>query len=422
MEQLIPRAASDRLREFAEAFRVVIVNGPRQAGKTTLLELFHAAHGGTLRSLDDADVRRAADADPVAFTEQRPRPLIIDEVQRGGDALVLAIKRAADTDRSRGQFILSGSSRFLTIPTLSESLAGRAAFVDLWPLSAAERFGAASDFVDLLFTQPQDFLGQESTWRRRAYLELLCSGSYPEVATQTSALARRAWFDAYVDAVAVKDVREFAHVAQVTALPQLLELIAARSGSSLVLRDLGEALGVTHATTRSYLSYLETVFTVEELTSWSGNLSSRVTKMPKAYLTDSGMAAHLLQASPDDLMEVGHPALGGLVETFVFTELIKLRALTARGFRLHHYRDRDGREIDFVCEGPGRRVVAIEVKASQSPSRSDTRHLAWLRDKLGDRFVAGIVLYLGTNSLSLGDRLTLLPMSALWHHQGGPTG
>jgi predicted AAA+ superfamily ATPase len=253
-------------------------------------------------------------------------------------------------------------------------------------------------------------------------MELLCSGSYPEVATQMSALARRAWFDAYVDAVAVKDVREFAHVAQVTALPQLLELIAARSGSSLVLRDLGEALGVTHATVRSYLSYLETVFTVEELTSWSGNLSSRVTKMPKAYLTDSGMAAHLLQVSPDDLMEVGHPALGGLVETFVFTELIKLRALTARGFRLHHYRDRDGREIDFVCEGPGRRVVAIEVKASQSPSRSDTKHLAWLRDKLGDRFVAGIVLYLGTNSLSLGDRLTLLPMSALWHHQGGPTG
>jgi uncharacterized protein len=236
-----------------------------------------------------------------------------------------------------------------------------------------------------------------------------------------SRFARRAWFDAYVDAVAVKDVREFARVAQVTALPQMLELIAARSGSSLVLRDLGEALGITHSTARSYLSYLETVFAVEELASWSGNLSSRTTKMPKAYLTDSGMAAYLLQVSPEDLQEVGHPALGGLVETFVFTELIKLRALTARGFLLYHYRDRDTREVDFVCEGPGRRVVAVEVKASQSPHRSDTRHLAWLRDKLGDRFVAGIVLYLGANSLSLGDRLMLLPMSALWCHRGQPS-
>jgi len=417
VEQLIPRAASDRLRELAEALRIVIINGPRQAGKTTLLELFHADRGGTLRSLDDADMRRAASADPVAFTQQRPRPLIIDEVQRGGDALVLAIKRASDTDRSRGQFILSGSSRFLTIPTLSESLAGRAVFVDLWPLSAAERFGAPSDFIDQFFTQPDGLLGQESAWTRREYLELLCSGSYPEVASQRSDLARRAWFDAYVDAVAVKDVREFAHVAQITALPQLLELIAARSGSTMVLRDLGEALGVTHTTARTYLSYLETVFIVEELTSWSGNMSARVTKMPKAYLTDSGMAAHLLQVSPDDLMQVGHPALGGLLETFVFTELIKLRALTTRGFRLYHYRDRDQREIDFVCEGPGRRVVAIEVKASQSPGPSDTRNLAWLRDKIGDRFVAGIVLYLGDNSLSLGDRLTLLPVSALWHHK-----
>src|SRR5262249_22720118 len=148
----------------------------------------------------------------------------------------------------------------LTIPTLSESLAGRAAFVDLWPLSAAERFGAPSDFIDQFFTQPDVLLGQESAWTRREYLELLCSGSYPEVASQHSELARRAWFDAYVDAVAVKDVREFAHVAQITALPQLLGLIAARSGSTMVLRDLGEALGVTHTTARTYLSYLETVF------------------------------------------------------------------------------------------------------------------------------------------------------------------
>lgn len=420
MDQLIARAASARLRELVRAFRVVIVNGPRQAGKTTLLEMFHAEEGGTLRSLDDADMRRAAVDDPVSFAAQGSRPLVIDEVQRGGNDLVLAIKRAVDTDRGRGQFVLSGSSRFLTIPTLSESLAGRAVFVDLWPLSAAERFGASADFIDQVFTEPGRFVGAESQWSRQEYLELLCGGGFPEVAELTSGVARRAWFDSYVDTVAVKDVQQFAHVQQITALPRLLELVAARSGSSLVLRDLGEALGLTHATTRSYLSYLETVFAVEEVTAWSTNLSSRVTKSPKAFLTDTGLAAHLLQVSADDLQTIGHPALGPLVENFVFTELLKMRALTTRGFRLFHYRDRDGREIDFVCEGPGGRVVAIEVKASQSPRRSDSANLAWLRDRLGDRFTAGIVLYLGHNSLSLGDRLYLLPISAMWNHGFAP--
>lgn len=419
MDQLIPRAASAQLRELVAAFRVVIVNGPRQAGKTTLLELFHEDVGGTMRSLDDVDMRRSADLDPVSFVEQRPQPLIIDEVQRGGNDLILAIKRAVDTNRSRGQYVLSGSSRFLTIPTLTESLAGRTVFIDLWPFSAAERFGAAPDFVDQIFTEPGRFVGSESRWSRRDYLELIVGGSFPEVAGLTSPLARRAWYGAYVDTVAVKDVQEFAQVQRITDLPRMLELIAARSGSSLVLSDIAASLGVTHNTVRTYLSYLETVFIVEELTAWSTNLTNRVTKSPKAFITDSGLAAHLLQASVDDVAAVGNRALGGLVETFAFTELLKMRALTTRGFKLYHYRDRDGREIDFICEGPGGGIVAIEIKASASPRSSDTQHLAWLRDKLGDRFVAGIVFYLGTHCLSLGDRLYLLPLSALWGHRPG---
>jgi hypothetical protein len=416
MDRLIPRSASTQLRELAEAFRIVIVNGPRQAGKTTLLELFHDEVGGTIRSLDDVDMRRAARADPVTFVAQRPRPLIIDEVQRGGDDLILAIKRAVDTDRSRGQFVLSGSSRFLTLPTISESLAGRAVFVDLWPFSAAERFGAPANFVDRIFTEPDQYLGVESQWRREDYLDLIVSGGFPEIACLTSPMARRAWYDAYVETVAIKDIQEFAHVQRVADLPRMLELLAARSGSSLVLSDVARALGVTHTTARTYLSYLETVFVVDELMAWSTNLSTKVTKSPKAFFTDAGLAAHMLQISADDLAVVGNPALGGLVETFAFTELLKLRALTSQGFRLYHYRDRENREIDFICEGPGGRVAAIEVKASASPGRSDARHMAWLRDKLGHRFVAGVVLYLGNHSLSLGDRLYLLPMSALWDH------
>jgi predicted AAA+ superfamily ATPase len=149
---------------------------------------------------------------------------------------------------------------------------------------------------------------------------------------------------------------------------------------------------------------------------WSTSLTSRITKTPKAFITDSGLAAHLIRATPEALREPGHPALGGLVETFVFTELLKLRAQTSDGFDLYHYRDRDGREIDFICEMPDGRIVAIEVKASASPSRQDSRHLAWLRDKLGDRFVAGVVLHLGRHTLSYGDRITACPVSVLWNH------
>lgn len=394
-----------------------MVNGPRQAGKTTLLELFQEKQGGTLRSLDERDLRSAAEYDPTGFAAQRPRPLIIDEVQRGGNDLVLAIKRAVDLSRERGQFILSGSSRFLTIPTLSESLAGRAVFLDMWPLCTAEQTGASPDFLDIVFTDPAHFLGVESLWTREVYLEHLCRGSYPEVVPFNTTLSRRAWFDSYIDTSAVKDIQEFTQIHQITALPMLLELIAARSGGPMVMRDLGQAMGLNHVTIQSYLSYLQIVFMVEQVTAWSTNLTSRVTKHPKFFLTDSGLAAHLLHVTAEDLIQVGNPALGRLVETFVFTELLKLRALTTRGFRIFHYRDRDGREVDFICEGPGGKVVAIEVKAAMSAHGSDAATLAWLRDKLGEKFAAGIVLYLGPHSLSLGDRLYLLPVSSMWNHQ-----
>ena len=174
---VVSRFALRRLAERVAAFRVVVVNGPRQAGKTTLLNLFREDHGGSFRSLDDATTLSVAREDPTEFVRYGPSPRIIDEIQRGGDDLVLAIKYLVDRDNSRGQFVLSGSTRFLTVPTLSESLAGRAVFVDLWPFAAAERFGTPGDFCELLFAGRQSFAGSaESPWTRADYLRLICAG------------------------------------------------------------------------------------------------------------------------------------------------------------------------------------------------------------------------------------------------------
>ena len=149
---------------------------------------------------------------------------------------------------------------------------------------------------------------------------------------------------------------------------------------------------------------------------WSANLNARLVKTPKVFPTDSGLAAHLLQVDIDALAAPGHPTAGILVETFVHAELTRLLAAGDLGATLYFYRDRDGREIDFVLERRDGRVVAIEVKASATVGPDDFRHLRWLADRLGDRFVGGYVLHLGSQTHPFGDRMTALPLSAMWQH------
>ncbi|GGO79430.1 ATP-binding protein [Nonomuraea cavernae] len=416
MDDLVPRLSERRLAELMRSFRVVVVNGPRQAGKTTLMEIYRDRYGGEFLSLDDPVQLTAALADPRTLVGEAARPLLIDEVQRAGDPLVLTIKRAVDQDRSRGQFILSGSAQFLTVPRLSESLAGRAAFLDLWPFSMAERTSGPSDFCDLLFTEPGALRsGSLSPWSRSDYLDLVCGGSYPEAVTMP-VRERREWFDAYLRTVISRDVREFAHIQHGDSIPRLLALLAARAGSTSEIADLSRSTELSRDTIRNYLAYLNGVFLTATTPAWSTNHSSKAAKSSKTFLTDSGLAAFVLRVEQRSLRTPGNNALGGLVETFAFTELTKLRSTTAEPFRIHYFRDRNGREVDFVLERYDGRVACIEIKASASPSARDAAQLRWLRDSIGDRFVGGVVLHLGDQSVSLGEGIQMLPLSALWGH------
>jgi hypothetical protein len=414
---MVPRLAAPRLADRVAAFRVVVVNGPRQSGKTTLLRLFQQSHGGSFRTLDDAGMLEAARADPTGFAGQGQTPRIIDEVHRGGDPLVLAVKQVVDEVGERGIFVLSGSTRFLTVPTLSESLAGRAVFVDLWPFTMAERHGVPGDFCDRLFEGPAAFLADPaSPWDRDAYAATMVVGGYPEAVVLDRDDLRGAWFDGYLSTVILRDVGSFAQVRHAESVPRLLSMLAARSGGTTVVADLATGLQLNQATVRDYLTYLETVFLTARIAPWLSNLTARQVKTPKTYVTDPGLAAHLLQVDVEALASPGSPAAGPTTETFVHAELSRLLAAGDTGATVHFYRDRDGREVDFLLEKRNGRLVGLEVKAAATVRPSDFRHLRWLRDALGDRFAGGYVVHLGRDSLAFGDGLAAIPLSAMWHH------
>lgn len=278
-----------------------------------------------------------------------------------------------------------------------------------------------ADFITRLFAGPAAFAPVTSSpWRRTDYLDLICTGGYPEVVTGQAGAARQFWFDGYLRAVVQRDIESFANIQRGEVVPRLLTLVAARAGSTLSPSDLAQAVELNQRTVRSYLTYLDTVFLLGQVPAWGTNLSTKAARTPKAYITDPGLAAYLLEVDAEALGELGHPALGGLVETFVFTELTRLLSMADVAAGIRYFRDRNGREIDFILERRNGQVVGLEVKASSTVTNADFRHLRWLKEQLGDRFVAGYVLHLGPETGSFGDGLAVLPLSAMWHDRPLP--
>jgi predicted AAA+ superfamily ATPase len=410
---LLRRGIEERYRGTVAARRVTIVTGPRQAGKTTLVRGQLSAVA-TMRSLDEQGVLDAALEDPAGFVALGGRPLIIDEVQRGGEPLVRAIKAQVDRDSSPGQFVLTGSSNFLTIPTISESLAGRAGFVEVWPFTQGELVGVTDRFVDAIFTGVAGLADHRpSGIARRELLERVCAGGYPEV-HELPAAQRPGWFRDYVRTTIERDVVEMSGIRKVAEMGQLLRLLAARSGCELVMASLINDSALERQAVYDHRGWLETIHLVTTLPAWSRNLTRRVKRRPKVFLTDPGLAAWLMGKTPAALESPTDPATGRLVETFVFAELRRQLTWSTTEAALFHWQDRAGAEIDFVLESADGRVVALEVKTGQTPKREWFRWLERMRDTLGDSFIAGVVLYGGQQVLPFGDRLMAVPISALW--------
>ncbi len=401
------------IREALGSFRVVMIQGARQTGKTTLARRIGSS--GTFLGLDDDGLLQAARDDPVGLLADMPRPVVIDEVQRAGDSLVRAIKMAVDRDPKPGGFLLTGSADFLTVPVISESLAGRVTIFELHPFSQGEVEGREEGLLGRLFREPDSLRSvSASALPASEYARRVCTGGYPEP-LEMDDHNRRRWFDAYVNTSVSRDVAEITGARRTREMPRLLRSLAARTANELVVSAVHNDIGLGSInTTSDYLAYLEMIRLVALLPAWSANLGARVKRRPKVYTSDTGLAASLLGKDPVALARPTDRARGQMFETFAVNELRRQAGWSDLGVDFFHYRDRNGREIDLVCEAPDGRVAAVEVKASATVRPGHAAHIAWLRDRLGDRFTAGAVFYTGSLSLPLGDRISALPLSALW--------
>lgn len=400
----LPRRAAELVTEALGDTRVVVVNGARQVGKSTLAEIvLRQVHGGVARFLDDPVTRAAAAADPVRFVSHDGL-LLIDEVQRVPE-LWLAIKNAVDRDPRPGRFLLTGSARLLALRSIPDALPGRAETVELWPLSQGEINGAGDRFVDAAFSIGADLRVTPLGLTRKAYLTRAERGGYPEAVRRAEPRRRARFFDGYLADLLSRDVHQVAQIEHGAKMRRLIALLAAQTGGLLSINRLANALAISAPTVRGYVEILETIFLIRRLPAWSTNATARAVGTPKLIFTDSGVAAHLAIPTHDG---------GGLLESFVLSELARQLSWSQTWARLHHYRDRDQYEVDGVLEDNAGRVIGIEVKAAETVRADDFRGLKLLQRRLGDRFHAGFVLYCGGQQLSFGERLSCLPISALW--------
>ena len=392
--------------------RVVVVNGARQVGKSTLAELIVSGSPGARELyLDDQAVREAAEADPTAFV-RHDGLLMIDEIQRVPD-LLLAIKREVDRDTRPGRFLLTGSARLLGLRDLPDALPGRTETIELWPLSQGEIDSAPDGFIDAVFRYRGAIRVRPSTLTKRDYVARALRGGYPEAVRRDPGRRRARFFDSYVTDLIARDVQQISDIERPAEMRRLLRVVAARMGTPAVIQSIANDVALPRQTLSRYLDLLELVFVIRRIPAWSSNLTTRAIATPKLVVTDSGLGGRLIGMSEERARDPTAP-VGPLLENFAIGEVARQLTWAEEPVQLFHYRDRDQVEVDMVLEHASGTVVGIEVKSAETVRAEDFRGLRHLANRLGDRFRAGIVLYAGEQQLSFGDRLAALPMAALW--------
>jgi len=392
---------------------VVLLNGPRQAGKTTLARSF-ASDGFRLITLDDTATLASAREDPTGLVRSLDRA-VIDEVQRAPE-LLLAIKQAVDSDRRPGRFLLTGSADLRTLPAVADSLAGRMEVLTLLPFAGCELEGGKGSWVEQVFSGeiPQLPSAPDPSELGDGLIDRVLAGGYPEALARSSPRRRQAWLQQYTAALLSRDVREIAAIDKLEQMPRLLRALAQIAGQLCTVNPLAGQLGLDHKTASKYVGVLEQLFLLRRIQPWTTNRLSRIVKTPKLQFLDSGLLAHLRGASPAGL-QGDRAGFGPLLESFVVSELLKLISWSEGDVQMFHYRDKDQREVDVVLENRAAQVVGVEVKAKASVQAKDFAGLRRLADLAAHQFIAGVVLYDGTETLPMGPGLWAVPLATLWH-------
>lgn len=398
---MVHRKIEATIVEMLKYFRVVAINGPRQSGKTTLQKKIAKSKEMDYYTFDDSETFDTATNDTNGFIDyiSKEKNVAIDEVQMI-PSVIPAIKIAVDRENRKGMFLLTGSSDMFKNSKIKESLAGRMASFNLFPLSYSEINKRDINIIDKLFSD--DFINFEiyKDTSRESFISAVINGGYPEV-YELPVKAKKAWFDFYIKSRITKDIADFENVQldKITHLDKLLKVLASQVGSIVNYTSIANSIGLADKTVRKYIQILEALYIVKLIPSYSNNMLKRVIKSPKVHFIDSGLASYLLNSSVEASLVGKNEHLGNLVETFVYSELIKHQSYSEENVEIYHYRDQQQKEVDFVIESNSGDIVALEIKSGSTIKKEQFKGLLALAQTIKKNHFKGIVLYGGDKIL-----------------------
>ncbi len=412
IHSLLKRHMVPLLQRTLSQFPVVVLTGARQTGKTTLVTREPLSRSRTFRSLDDFDVLERAQTSPHLLVEEGER-LTIDEVQRAPD-LLLAIKRAVDRDRRAGRFLLTGSANLLMMRRISESLAGRAVYLRLGPLTWAEKRGRPEAgiwdrIVEARIEDAEKLIPRAANFKEWA--RHVTEGGYPVAALARDPRDRAAWFDGYIRTYLERDIQEIAAISSLVDFQRLMKVAAHRIGQMLNQTEIARDAGIPQPTAHRWLNLLETSFQILRIPAYAVNRTKRLIKTPKLYWGDLGLGAHLAGlGTPEEVATSS--AAGAFFENLLLAELVAWRETAVPRVEICYWRTHTGHEVDFVLE-KGRSLLPIEMKLASRVTSSDARSLQEFLQEYPRLASWGMVVYGGTDVFRLSDRILAVPLGAL---------
>jgi uncharacterized protein len=398
---MVHRKIESTIVEMLKYFRVVAINGPRQSGKTTLQKKIAKDKEIAYYSFDVKDTFKIAKDDPNNFIEyiSKDKNVAIDEVQMIPE-IIPAIKIAVDEKNRKGMFLITGSSDLFKNSKIKESLAGRMASFNLYPLSYSEINNKDINIIDKFFSDDFNRIDVDESITKEDLVSAVVNGGYPEV-YELPPKAKQAWFEFYIKSRITSDIATIENVdlEKIIHLDSLLKVLASQVASLVNYTNIANAIGLADKTVKKYIKLLEALYIIELVPAYSNNRLKRVVKSPKVHFIDSGLASYLLSASVESLMLGKNEHLGNLVETFVYSELIKHASSSEERVEIYHYRDQQKKEVDFVIESHSGDIVALEIKSGSNLKKEHFKGLVALANTIKNKSFKGIILYSGDKIL-----------------------